>query len=141
MKRIIIFLISLFLVLSCCGCQSVSTIDTELPTASVITTSPVVETVAITEPTLPWHLQETAIEISKYAEQYGWNDKIIIVMLNWIPDMDMFKSIEQIHEYQFIIYMTDECSYRMTINTKLNEVEAIVVNVDSPTDHDIIYTR
>ena len=151
MKRILAFLMSVLLILSLCACKPVSIPDDEPTTIPTGTSAPTTEptiapttepaTIPTTEPTFPWHLQETAAKVKVYADQYGWSDKVVSVMLNWIPDMDMFKSIEQINEYQFIIYMTDECSYRMTVNTKINEVEVIVINIDSPTERDMIYVR
>lgn len=146
MKKIIALLMSLILILGLYACNSVSAPGLDETVASTETsipatepTAPTVEPTKNTEPT--WHLQEVADKLNKYATQYGWSDKVIAVMLNWIPDMDMFKSIEQINEYQFVIYMTDDCSYRMTVNTKINEVEIIVINIESPTERDIIYVR
>ena len=151
MKKIIAFLMSLMLVLSLCACQipEVNAPTTD-PTTSTVVTDPT-ETTPSTETTVPstdatestettWHLQEVADKLAGYAIEFNWNDSVTDVILTvGLPDLDMFDRVEKVDELTYVIYLTDEVSYRMILNADTGDVESIDNNVAVPTENDSYY--
>ena len=123
MKRILAFLMSLFLALSLCACDIP---EVHAPgTDPTITTEPThTDATEDTEPT--WHLQEVADKLTQYASEFEWNDGVVNTILTCgLPDMDMFDRVEMLTVTTYDIYLSDNTVYRMVLDAGSGDVQTI----------------
>lgn len=127
MKRIFAALIALMMIFTFFACHSA---EVEAPTAE-----PEVET------TIPMLTYGTEIMLAAYTNEFNWHEDNADIILRYVPDVDMLVNIQNIDSNHYIITMSDDTIYRMSVHQESREILSITYDVEIATENDILYVK
>ena len=123
MKRIFAALIALMMIFTFFACHSAEV------------EAPMVET------TIPMLTYGTEIMLAAYTNEFNWHEDNADIILRYVPDVDMLANIQNIDSNHYIITMSDDTIYRMSVHQDSREILSITYDVEIATERDILYVK